>query len=290
MKNIVCPILLILLSLMLLSCTKDIRTASGCYYPFTLYEGSPVITLTVNGAEVDRQVDTGCHISYIFRSGLKKIISGEFIKKMNGEFNLAFPMTFTTNSYLGYLEKTPVTFFYGPSVKEIRGIDGILGIDALCNCDYLVIDYTKKQFSMIDTEPECSYWCRVVPDETCFELPVTIENTKITAKLDTGSNTNDIYAQLSAYPRKYHEKLLLQSTLYNSGMYIYTRIYELNYTFSDTGHIFKASFHDMHLYTYELYPPSEGKDHPGCLLGYPFFKKNVVCLDFKNRRIGIIKK
>ena len=289
MKKIVCLTFSILLTVMLLSCTRDIQGVSGCCYPFTLYEGSPVITLTVNGTEEKMLVDTGSHISYVFRSGMKKFINEEFIKKMNGDYDIARPMTFSTDSYPGYLKKTPLTFSYRPSVKEMRGIDGILGIDALCNCDYLIIDYKKKQFLMVDTEPECKYWCMAVADETCFDLPVTIGDTQITAKFDTGSNTNDIYVSLNSYPRKYHERLLLQSTLYNSDMYAYVRIYKMDYTFPCTDHIFRTSFYDMHLYADELYPPSAGKNRPSCLLGYPFFKKNVVCLDFKNRRIGIMK-
>jgi hypothetical protein len=128
-----------------------------------------------------------------------------------------------------------------------------------------------------------------VADETCFDLPVTIGDTKVTARLDTGSNLNDIYVQLSEYPEKYHEKLLIQSSLYNSDLYTYVRIYKMNYTFPGTKHIFRTSLYDMHLYADELYPPSAVKNRPSCLLRYPFFKKNAVCLDFKNRRIGIMK-
>jgi hypothetical protein len=290
MKTTFCLTFSILILGMLMSCNKNICDASGYYYPFTLYEKRPVITLTVDSTEINLLIDTGSHISYVFRSGLKKIVNEECIRKMNGDYDITHPITITTDFYLGYLKKKPVTFFYSPSVKEIRGIDGILGIDALVNCDYLIINYRKKQFLMIDTEPKCRYWCRTSPCEACFELPIIIENIEITAKLDTGNDANHIYVQLTKYPKKYREKTLLQSTLYNSGIYAFRRIYVLDYTFPGMNHTLRAPFHDMHAYVKELFPQTAGKDLADCLLGYPFFKKNIVCLDFKNRRIGIMKK
>lgn len=196
-------------------------------------------------------------------------------------------MTFITDFYLGYLKNKPVTFFYNPSVKKIRGIDGVLGMDALGNCGYLVIDYKKKQFLMIDKEPECRYWITAESDDGCFRMPIIIGNTRIIATLDTGSDANNIYVNLRTYPRKYREKIILMSTLRNAGVYVYERIYELKYTLSDTDCISRSPFVDMHAYTDELFSSSAGKDRPECLLGYPFFKNNFVCLDFKNRRIGL---
>ncbi|HAH61402.1 MAG TPA: hypothetical protein DCL73_04825 [Treponema sp.] len=280
MKKIPLFIISILLSAQLMSCTENISDVSGCYYPFRLYDGSPVITLAENGTKLRLQVDTGSSISYIFRSGLKK---------MDGEYDAARPMTLPTDFYLGYQKNKPVTFFYNPAVRKIRGTDGILGMDALSSCDYLVIEYRKKQFLMTDKEPECRYWITAESDEGCFKVPVIIENIRISATLDTGSDANNIYVPLRTYPRKYREKTILLFTQDNSGIYVYERIYEMKYTLPDSDYISAASFSDMHAYADKLFPPAAGQERPECLLGYPFFKNNFVCLDFKNGRIGIIK-
>lgn len=79
MKKIPLFIISIFLSIQLMSCDENISDVSGSYYQFRLYDGCPVITLTENGAELRLMVDTGSRISYIFRSGLKKIGSERLI-------------------------------------------------------------------------------------------------------------------------------------------------------------------------------------------------------------------
>jgi len=146
MKPVVCLFISLALTVLLTACTRNMLDVSGCYYPFELYEERPVIALTANCMKMILLVDTGSHVSYIFRSGLKKIVSPDLVKKADGNYDIGHPMTITTDFYPGYLKKTPVTFVYSPSVKETPGIDGILGIDALVNCDYLVINYKKNRY------------------------------------------------------------------------------------------------------------------------------------------------